>query len=425
MQNQIAIFWDYDNIHASVMLQQFGENWYYNHKGKPSPNVVNISAIMDYASSIGNVVLNRAYANWQWLSRYAGDLNEQAIELIQLFPRGRGKNGADILLSIDIVDYLAMLPDIETVIIVSGDGDFIPVAKRIRRQGKSVIGIGVKATTNAFFIKTCNEFKFYDNIVKIDVASPTNSGAAFSVDANDLEEARKLLVKAVKSIIRRRGTEWVELVRLKPVIVRMDPSFDEQSFGYNTFGEFTKAQTDLLEMRHIEGKQEVEFRVKSGVKIDLDRSDSVDKGSPQATYDYIFQKQKFRFADPLVILTGLKVYGQMIDEQGIYDDYDQIDEECLTRLQAEDLKVSLEDATKLRHLFYKVHIFKLLYDTNQVTFFGDVGGRDGLTDRFLTLLVKRIATNIADDVIAEELAKYVFGDSSVFVEQLQEIIDNQ
>jgi uncharacterized LabA/DUF88 family protein len=425
MQNQVAIFWDYDNIHASVMLQQFGDNWYYNHKGKPSPNVVKISAIMDYASSIGNVVLNRAYANWQWMSRYAGDLNEQAIELIQLFPRGRGKNGADILLSIDIVDYLAMLPDIETVIIVSGDGDFIPVAKRIRRQGKSVIGIGVKATTNAFFIKTCNEFKFYDNIVKSTITSPRDSDTPFAVDANDLEEARKLLVKAVKSVIRRRGSEWVELVRLKPVIVRMDPSFDEQSFGYNSFGEFTKAQTDLLEQRHIEGKQEAEFRVRKGIQIDLEQKDEVDQGSPQATYDYIFQKQKFRFADPLVILTGLKVYGQMIDDGGIYDDYDQVDEECLNRLKAEDLQVDIHDASKLRHLFYKVHIFKMLYDTNQITFFEDVGGRDGLTERFLKLLVKRISTNIADDVIAEELAKYVFGDGSVFAEQLQEIIDNQ
>lgn len=424
MSNQVAIFWDFDNIHASVMLKEYGDNWYYNQKGKPSPNVVDISAVVDYASSFGNVVLNRAYANWQWLSRYSGDLNAQAIELIQLFPRGRGKNGADILLSIDIVDYMSMLPNIDTIIIVSGDGDFIPVAKRVRRQGLSVIGIGVRATTNAFFIKTCNEFKFYDNLVK--PAPNTKSASAENeIDEKDLEEARKLLVKAMNSVVRRRGTEWVELVRLKPLIVRMDPSFDEQGLGYTSFGAFTKAQDDLLEMRHMDGRQEAEFKLKPDLDIDLEDSDKIDKGSNQATYDYIFQQQKFRFAEPLVILAGLKVFGAMIDEGGVYDSYDDIDSDCLKRLKDLDLDVDEADARKLRHLFYKVHIFKMLYDTNQITFFEDVGGQEGLTDRFLKLLVKRIADNIAEDVNAEDLADYVFGDSTLFKDELKAIIDQR
>ena len=106
---------------------------------------------MDYAATIGDIVINRAYNNWQYYSRYRDALLVHAIDLIQLFPKGaNAKNGADIRLALDALQDVQNHPNVTHVVIVGGDSDFISLAQKLRQNGRSVIGIGVQGSTNRY-----------------------------------------------------------------------------------------------------------------------------------------------------------------------------------------------------------------------------------------------------------------------------------
>ena len=286
MQEKIALYWDFENIHASAMTSEYGQSWFQKYKHKPQPNVLDIKAIMDYINSLGDVVVNKSYADYHYLHRYATELNEHAIDLIQIFPRGyNGKNGADIRLSIDIVEDITLMPYITTVVLLSGDSDFISVAKRVRQRGLRIIGIGLKATSNKFWIKTCNEFKFYDNIL-----SDLDDDVA-KVDQGDVdtEEAKNLVTKAMRQLSRNGSTEWVKRVRIKPALIRLDPSFDERNYGETSFGRFLdNVAANVLEYREVEGQQEPEYRLKETAS----RSRRSGRRKPSVPTDSIYEKPK-------------------------------------------------------------------------------------------------------------------------------------
>lgn len=286
MQEKIALYWDFENIHASAMTSEYGQSWFQKYKHKPQPNVLDIKAIMDYINSLGDVVVNKSYADYHYLHRYATELNEHAIDLIQIFPRGyNGKNGADIRLSIDIVEDITLMPYITTVVLLSGDSDFISVAKRVRQRGLRIIGIGLKATSNKFWIKTCNEFKFYDNIL-----SDLDDEVA-EVDQGDVdtEEARALVTKAMRQLIRNGSSEWVKRVRIKPALIRLDPSFDERNYGETSFGRFLdNVAAKVLEYREVQGQQEPEYRLKENAS----RSRRGSRRKPSVPIDSIYEKPK-------------------------------------------------------------------------------------------------------------------------------------
>ena len=157
--NQLAIYWDFDNIHISVAKGKGIATTGY----KPEEQVVELTAIMDDLQAIGPVAINRAYGNWQWMGAYKNDLLKLSIDLIQLYPRGaNAKNGADIRLALDAYQDACRLPNLTHFVIISGDSDFISAAQKLRELGKTVIGIGTRASTNPYWSHACNEFRFYE-----------------------------------------------------------------------------------------------------------------------------------------------------------------------------------------------------------------------------------------------------------------------
>jgi hypothetical protein len=160
----LAIYWDFENIHASLgNLRHDDKNWYRRHRGEAQPEIVQIEVVMEYAASIGDVNINRAYGNWITFANYAANLQRHAIDLVQLFDRGpHGKNGADIRLAIDVIDDVLRHDQIGTVLVVGGDSDYIAIAQRVRARGLRVVGIGVDGATNPYWIHSCTEFKLYD-----------------------------------------------------------------------------------------------------------------------------------------------------------------------------------------------------------------------------------------------------------------------
>lgn len=247
---KVAMYWDFENIHASLYELEVGP-YKEAARFKPQPELLDVAAIMDFARSVGNVCINRAYCNWSFFFRYSDALSGVGMELVQLFPRGaHGKNGADIQMCVDMVEDLLRL-EVDVCIIVSGDSDFIGVAQKARQYGKRVIGIGVRDFSNRFFQRVCDEFKFYDMLVQEEVATPVTVDDSGKMS---LESAKALLVNAVSRLATQFGDPSVLKARVKPMMLRLEPAFDERGViagedgtGFANFSTFLAACTDVIE----------------------------------------------------------------------------------------------------------------------------------------------------------------------------------
>ena len=349
----VAIYWDFENVHASAMSRTHGKDWFERWKAKKIPmretKVLDIAAIMQYASTLGEVVINRAYADWSDFWPYRELLASYSMDCTQLFPIGmNAKNGADIRLSLDIAEDLVAHPHIDIVLLVSGDSDFIAIAQRVRRRHKRIVGLGVERSSNRYWQMACNEFKFYHTIVQqygaaaeqeaedeiayvLAEAEPKKAAArgrtsakaksargakakltetkkstvqsataAEDTDDDDDDEVayvlaeaddptgddtpgnptedvsavsevggedaladapavpkrftkvspeKRLLVQAVQSLEAREGKPWIMRVKIKPMMLRLDPAFDEAVHGYGNFTEFLEGNDDIVETK--------------------------------------------------------------------------------------------------------------------------------------------------------------------------------
>jgi len=165
----VALYWDFENLHAGLAEARFGEGFYGRNDSrfKPQEPLIDIQALVELAASFGPVSINRAYCNWQFFGRYRDALLQGGVELIQLFPPGASaKNGADIRLCLDATEDIGRFGHIGTVIIVAGDSDFMPVAQKIKAAGRTLIGVGTRKNTNRHWARNCHEFRYYDDLVQ-------------------------------------------------------------------------------------------------------------------------------------------------------------------------------------------------------------------------------------------------------------------
>ncbi|WP_232834558.1 NYN domain-containing protein [Rhodoferax ferrireducens] len=164
----VALYWDFENLHASLSEARLGEGSYNKPDGrfKAQEPLIDVKAIIELAASFGPVAINRAYCNWQFFGRYRDALLQGAVELVQLFPPGASaKNGADIRLCLDAFEDLGRFGHIGTLVIVGGDSDFMPLAQKIKAAGRTLIGVGDRKSTNPHWAKSCHEFQYYENLV--------------------------------------------------------------------------------------------------------------------------------------------------------------------------------------------------------------------------------------------------------------------
>ncbi len=173
-QPSVALYWDFENLHASLSEARWGDGSYGKPDGrfKLQEPLVDVQAVMDRASSFGPVAINRAYCNWQFFGRYRDTLLQCGMELVQMFPPGASaKNGADIRLCLDAVEDMGRFAHIGTIVIVSGDSDFMPVAQKIKAAGRTLIGMGTQKATNRHWASSCHEFLYYESLVLGSAAS--------------------------------------------------------------------------------------------------------------------------------------------------------------------------------------------------------------------------------------------------------------
>ena len=272
---KVAIYWDFENLHATLANLAHGENAYNENRFMPQPVFVSIAPILEYASSLGDIIIHRAYGNWQWFANYRHDLNANGIDLIQMFPRGQNmKNSADIRLALDVLTDIHTHSHLSHVVIVSSDSDFISLAQKIKQSGRFVAGIGVQGFVNRFWPLACNEFKFYQNLLPKESEAPVAVGAdkpepathpaasdesepATDAAASDepgmetgsasaFEEAKDALGKALRQLVDRKGENNVPRSTLKVVMKRLLPSFDETALGCLNFSDFLARCPDVV-----------------------------------------------------------------------------------------------------------------------------------------------------------------------------------
>lgn len=186
----VALYWDFENLHASVLELAHGDGAYARSdiRFKPQEPVIDIQLVIDLAATFGPIAINRAYGNWQWFGRYRDSLMQGAVELLQLFaPGSNAKNGADIKLCLDAAEDVNRFTHIGTVIIVGGDSDYMPVAQKIKAAGRTLIGISTRNATNRHWASNCHAFKYYEDLAgSPDCApGPTTSTRVASAAADD------------------------------------------------------------------------------------------------------------------------------------------------------------------------------------------------------------------------------------------------
>jgi uncharacterized LabA/DUF88 family protein len=229
-ERNFAVLIDFDNIAKGCRQEGLGE--------------FDIRAVMRRLKDRGRILAARAYTDWERWPRHRTALAEQGVTMVELVSHGHGdKNRGDIALVVDAMELAFTREFLDTFVILSGDSDFTPLVMRLRELNRRVIGIGTRGSTSRLIASVCDEFLYYDSIVRDVAPRPPRSEAADDEDeALDREEAFKLLVETVQNHLSDDGTAVGSGV-LKTSMKRKAPTFDEAELGFRTFARFLeKAQ---------------------------------------------------------------------------------------------------------------------------------------------------------------------------------------
>lgn len=248
----VAIYWDFENIHAGLVEAKYGEGVYAKQdtRFKAQEPLVDVQAVVELAASFGPVAINRAYGNWQFFGRYRDALLQNAVELIQLFPPGAAaKNGADIKLCLDATEDIGRFRHIGTVIIVGGDSDFMPVAQKIKAAGRTLVGIGNRKNTNKHWAKSCHEFRYYDTLVEPELLKVPEQVPTKEAPPAPVDPAADMLRRAIRLLAESKGEAWVHKASVWPMMKRLDSTFDLKDHGFASFSEMLKAMDAVVEVK--------------------------------------------------------------------------------------------------------------------------------------------------------------------------------
>ena len=259
----VAIYWDFENVHACLVDDADGDGAYRSGRFKPQEPVVDIDPVMEYAATFGRVVVHRAYANWQYFGRYRDELQAHAMDLVQMFPLAGSKNGADIRLVLDVVEDMQHHPHLTHVIVVASDSDYTSLAQRCRKHGLYYLGVGTERTASSYQF-ACDEFRRYRDLAGASPAArPAESSATAEREVAPLEDAADLVVRAIRRLAAGSGESWVRKAGVRPLVKRLDPTFDESGFGFPTFTELLKALDVAGYIRERAGEHDHELAVRA------------------------------------------------------------------------------------------------------------------------------------------------------------------
>jgi len=361
----VAIYWDFENVHACVLDDLRGAGTYRSGRFKPQEPVVDVDPVVEYAATLGRIVLHRAYGNWQYFGRYRDELQAHAVDLVQLFPLAGSKNGADIRLAVDVTEDLQQCTHLTHVIVVSSDSDFTPLAQRSRRQGRIFIGIGTAITAKSFRF-ACDEFYEYGDLTVASIAPAVPEAPATAQEVGTLEDAAELVVKAVRRLAAGRGESWALKAAVRPLVKRLDPTFDERHFGFGSFTELITALDGYIVERSGDYDHEL------AVKADLDGSgpqadatairDTMADSSPVALVERQLRRKGLRLpADRRLLWIAPELIAEIFAPSGtgVQPDFDSLRAKLDQGLLGHGLVPSEAEFNKLKTILVRAQVLEL------------------------------------------------------------------
>jgi uncharacterized protein (TIGR00288 family) len=253
----LALFCDFENIALGVREARYPE--------------LNVKLVIERLLLKGSIVVRKAYCDWDRYKDFKAGMHLAGFELIEIpHVKQSGKNSADIHMVVDALDLCYTKPHVDTFVIMSGDSDFSPLVAKLRENNKSVIGVGVKNSTSNLLIESCDEFIYYDDLVrevkarpakratttrgkqparrtssKVAAEAPSAEPAAeapadvMSADAKAQEkrqEAFDLVLATLEALSAERGDDGkVWSSHVKQILKRRRPGFNESYYGFKSF----------------------------------------------------------------------------------------------------------------------------------------------------------------------------------------------
>jgi len=262
----MAVFCDFENVALGVRDANYEK--------------FDIRPVLERLLLKGSIVVKKSYCDWDRYKAFKAPMHEANFELIEIpHVRQSGKNSADIRLVVDALDLCYTKSHVNTFVIISGDSDFSPLVSKLRENNKQVIGVGVKQSTSDLLVANCDEFIFYDDLVREQrrtaakrderKAQPqsrrSNTNAGDDKRKEELEarkvQALDMVVETFDALVSERGDTgkiWASL--LKDTLKRRRPDFSETYYGFRTFG-------NLLEEAQTRGLFEFGRDEKSGTYV--------------------------------------------------------------------------------------------------------------------------------------------------------------
>jgi uncharacterized protein (TIGR00288 family) len=240
--SNMALFCDFENIALGVRDAKYSS--------------FDIRRVLERLLLKGSIVVKKAYCDWDRYKDFKKPMHEASFELIEIpHVRQSGKNSADIRMVVDALDLCYTKTHVDTFVIISGDSDFSPLVSKLRENNKHVIGIGVRDSTSDLLAANCDEFIFYDDLVRETAAKKSRTRRAAPKAAADKpgepkaepakveksdddrrQDALELLVETIEALAAERGDDeklWGSMV--KQTMKRRQPGFNESSYGYKSF----------------------------------------------------------------------------------------------------------------------------------------------------------------------------------------------
>src|SRR5258706_15056855 len=242
----MALFCDFENIALGVRDAKYDK--------------FDIKRVMERLLLKGSIVVKKAYCDWDRYKEFKKTMHEASFELIEIpHVRQSGENSADIRMVVDALDLCYTKSHVDCFVIISGDSDFSPLVSKLRENNKHVIGIGVRDSTADLLSANCDEFIFYDDLVreteqkkkrvaarrkpaKSTASEPAVGTAAAEpapkTDEDKRQEALDFIVETIEALATERGEEdkiWGSMV--KQTMKRRRPGFTESSHGFRSFRE--------------------------------------------------------------------------------------------------------------------------------------------------------------------------------------------
>ena len=240
----LALFCDFENIALGVRDARYAQ--------------FDITRVLERLLLKGSIVVKKAYCDWERYKEFKAGMHHAGFELIEIpHVKQSGKNSADIRMVVDALDLCYTKTHVDTFVVISGDSDFSPLVSKLRENNKGVIGVGVKNSTSDLLIANCDEFIYYDDLVREQAKArrtprkrtpaPTSTSAhaaqassetkdTEAKDEDKKQEAFDLVLATIEALFAERGAEdkiWGSMV--KQTLKRRSPGFNESYYGFRSF----------------------------------------------------------------------------------------------------------------------------------------------------------------------------------------------